>query len=196
MMAKNCGKTDDNELVINMSLEKSIELDSKVKAEASGNSIKLSGPKGETSRDFSSPSFDKKLKIAVDGSRVVVSSTEDSKKMKTMIGTITAHVKNMQTGVLNGYEYVLRVHYNHFPINVEVKGDKIYIKNFLGEKGARVTSIVKNSKVDVKKDEIVVTSHEKEAAGQTAANIEQTCKVTKRDRRIFQDGIFIVSKPK
>jgi len=40
-----------------------------------------------------------------------------------------------------------------------------------------------------------VRSGNKYAAGQTAANLEQATRVRKKDRRVFQDGIFIVEKP-
>ena len=43
-------------------------------------------------------------------------------------------------------------------------------------------------------DLVTVQSTSKELAGQTAADIEQLCRVTGRDRRIFQDGIWIIEK--
>ena len=43
-------------------------------------------------------------------------------------------------------------------------------------------------------DDVTVTGSDREKVGQTAANIERACKIKKRDRRVFQDGIYIVSK--
>ena len=34
----------------------------------------------------------------------------------------------------------------------------------------------------------------KEKVGQTSANIERACRIRGRDRRVFQDGIYIVEK--
>ena len=51
--------------------------------------------------------------------------------------------------------------------------------------------------VDVKvrtRQKIVVSGIDKEAVGQTAANIERSTTVKKRDRRVFQDGIYLIEK--
>ena len=49
--------------------------------------------------------------------------------------------------------------------------------------------------VEVKnKVDVIVTGADIEKVGQTAANIERACRIRKRDRRVFQDGIYIVAK--
>ena len=49
-------------------------------------------------------------------------------------------------------------------------------------------------KVAVEGDKVKVEGTDKELVGQTAANIETLTKIKGRDRRIFQDGIFIINK--
>jgi len=82
----------------------------------------------------------------------------------------------------------------HFPMNVKVEGNRMIIKTFLGEQVDRTAKILPNVNVDIKGNKITITSHDKEAAGQTAANIETATKVKGRDRRIFQDGIFLTER--
>ncbi len=48
--------------------------------------------------------------------------------------------------------------------------------------------------VKVEGDKVTVESPDKEKAGQCAASIEQLTKRTGYDSRIFQDGIWVVSK--
>ena len=53
------------------------------------------------------------------------------------------------------------------------------------------------SDVEVKvenKTDVTVSGVDREKVGQIRRNIERACKIKKRDRRVFQDGIYIVSK--
>ena len=79
-------------------------------------------------------------------------------------------------------------------MTVKVKGKKLEIKNFLGEKVPRIADIVNDVDVKIEGDEIIITSANKEAAGQTAGNFEKATRITNRDRRIFQDGLWIIQK--
>jgi hypothetical protein len=54
--------------------------------------------------------------------------------------------------------------------------------------------ILPSVKVEVKKQEVIVSGIDIEAVGQTAANIEQATRITGKDSRVFQDGIYIVEK--
>src|SRR3989344_4935855 len=83
----------------------------------------------------------------------------------------------------------------HFPVTLKVEGNKFVITNFLGEKTPRFAKIPQGVKVEVKGQKITVSSHNKDLAGQTAANLEKATKIRSRDRRIFQDGIFLVERP-
>ena len=84
----------------------------------------------------------------------------------------------------------------HFPMSVSIQGDYLVIKNFLGERKERKAKILPQVNVKIEKNIITVESSDKEKAGQTAANIERATRIRKRDRRIFQDGIWLVQKSK
>ncbi len=73
-------------------------------------------------------------------------------------------------------------------------GNKLIIKNFLGEKYPRESILSDKVKTKVNGDQIIIESPDIEEAGKTASNIEQRARITGRDRRIFQDGIYIIEK--
>ena len=116
------------------------------------------------------------------------------KKAKRMANTFRAHIENMIIGVTDGFEYQLKICSGHFPMNVSKEGNKIVIKNFLGEKVPREANILDGVEANIEQEVITIKGISIESVGQTAANLEQSTKIKNRDRRRFQDGIFITSK--
>ncbi len=143
--------------------------------------VKVKGPKGEVERELKG----KNIEVEVKGNNVDVSCEQ-----KEMINTALSHIRNMIKGVTEGFERKMVVRYSHFPMNLEVKGNKLIIKNFLGERESREAKIVGNSKVSVKGQELVVSGPNIEEVSQTVANIRQATKIKKKDLRVFQDGIY------
>jgi len=117
---------------------------------------------------------------------------------KALAGTWAAHLRNMARGVDEGFEYRLKAVFSHFPMNLKVEGKQFTISNLFGEKVPRVAKLPWSpAEVEVRvenKTDVVVKGADREKVGQTAANIESACRITKRDRRVFQDGVYIVSK--
>lgn len=167
-----------------------IKIPEGIEARKDGKKIIIKGPEGEVSKEFNFG----KLKHEIKDGKIILSYSASTRNDKRMINTITAHLKNMLNGVKEKYEYKLKVCASHFPINVELKGNEVLIKNFLGEKTPRKCQMPNDVEVKINKEFITIKSANKELAGQAAANFENATKVRNRDRRVFQDGIFIINK--
>ena len=100
----------------------------------------------------------------------------------------------MIKGVTDGWTYNLKIVYKHFPIKAAVQGNVFVIENFLGERHPRKADILNGVTVQVKGEEVTVEGIDRNAVGQTAANIEMATRVRGRDIRVFQDGIYITNK--
>ena len=167
-----------------------IEIPEGVEVNLDGTVLTVKGKEGDNKRTFNT----NKLVFEKKENQIVIGSKKATKKEKKIINTIKAHIENMIKGVQKKFEYKLKVGFSHFPITVEISGKDILIKNFLGEKIPRKSKILEGVEIKIDKDVITVISSDKELAGQTAANFEAATKVRARDRRIFQDGIFITNK--
>lgn len=167
-----------------------IEVPNGIEVNLEETSISVKGPMGELKRR----SFYPGLKISKLDSVVEFSIENASKREKMMMKTLEAHFKNMLKGVQEEFEYKLKICSGHFPMTVKQEENKIIIKNFLGEKENRSSKVLDEVKVEINKDIIVLTSNDIEAVGQTAANLEKATRIKNRDRRRFQDGIFIIEK--
>jgi len=168
-----------------------LQIPDEVSAEVDHLELTVEGPEGSITRRLWYPD----VSVSVDGETVVIESEEDDAKTMSTLGTFESHVENMFHGVTEGWEYKMEVFYSHFPMQVTVEGDDVVIENFLGEKAPRRTPVHGDTEVEVNDEELVLRGPDIEDVGQTAADIEQTTRVTEKDARVFQDGVYITEKP-
>ncbi len=161
-----------------------------VEVNIDGRILTVKGVNGENKRSFYYPN----VELKKEHKEIILNCKIASKKEKAIMGVFIAHIKNMLKGVNRNFVYKLKICSGHFPMDIIVKGDKVIINNFLGEKKPRIAKILGNVKVNINGDVITLEGNNKEHVGQCSATIEKTTKVKGRDRRIFQDGIFIMEK--
>jgi large subunit ribosomal protein L6 len=173
-----------------MDIKEEVSMPEGVEVVKEGHLIKVRGPKGEVSKKLAGPG----IEIKVEKNSVLIISKKATKREKNIIYSIRSHIKNMITGVTEGYVYKLRTCPGHFPMNVSMEKEYFTIKNLFGEKTPRKIKVNPEVKIKIDGKDIYVEGIDKEQTSQTAANIEKLTRVNQRDRRIFQDGIYIVSK--
>ncbi len=153
--------------------------------------IKVKGRLGEVVKDLSHMG----VRLEKEDGSVVVKLYGKGRRAKSMMGTAQSIIKNMITGVTQGFTYKMKIVSSHFPMNVKVEGGQVLIENFIGERWVRRARIIgEGTRVEVKGDDVIVKGIDKEAVGQTAANIEQATKIREKDLRKFLDGIYIYEK--
>ncbi len=155
-----------------------------------GNAVEITGEKGSVRRSFK----DSRIKVSLQGNEIVLEAAKGTKREKMRLNTYRAHIRNMIRGVSEGHTYQLKVCSGHFPMNVSMQGDELVVKNFIGEKVPRKLKIKDGVKITVDGDIITVESHSKELAGDVASAIERLTKRPGFDKRIFQDGIYMINK--
>ncbi len=172
--------------------EETLEIPPSVEVKVDNNNhVTVKGPNGgPITKDFSHA---RGIKIAINGNKIDFTTHFPKGSTLALIGTIINVIKNLMNGVLENYQYLLKVCYSHFPFSCELKKDKktLHITNFLGEKAPRKSVILNNVGVDIKEEDVILTGPDKESLGQTMANIRFTTKIKKKDPRVFQDGIFL-----
>lgn len=171
-------------------VENSVEIPDGVRLTLEGMMVTVEGEKGRVAKDFGHTRLD----LEDTGSSFRVSVINPRKKEAALVNTITAHVKNMIKGVSEGYIYKLKIVFVHFPMTVRVQGRRLVIQNFIGERQDRYADLAGNVNVTVQGEDVIVEGVDVEEVAQTAANIQQACKIRKKDLRKFLDGIYVYSK--
>ncbi len=171
-------------------ISEELKIPENVTVEIEKNKITVKSSKCILTKEFS----ESRIKIERKDNSIFLTSTLPGKKEKALLGTYTAHIRNMLKGVTEGFCYEMKVVYSHFPIKTVVKGGEFIIENFLGEHLPRKATVVGDTKIEIKGDTITLTGADIENVSQTAANIELATKIRNRDPKVFQDGIYITKK--
>ncbi len=159
-----------------------MEIPQGISVRVDGHKVIVKGPQGEVQK-----TFPKGSKVKAEGNKVEIETRD-----RALQGTLESILSSMLKGASAGYTRNLKLLYAHFPITIEVKGADISVKNFLGEKQPRKTVLVGSTKVQAKGQSVVVSGPDKEAVGQTIANLRSAMRIRDKDGRVFQDGIYEV----
>ncbi len=181
-------------MVKTMYLEEKLVIPDGVEVTADENHhITVKGPNGLISKDFSHV---RGIKIAVEGDSINFSTSFPKRGTLALTKTIYNIIKNLIIGVQTNYKYSCKICYSHFPFNAEIKqkNKEIHFVNFLGERAPRVTQYLENVSVEIQGDDVILIGPDKETLGQTAANMQKSCRIRKKDHRVFQDGVYLYKK--
>ncbi|KAJ3371096.1 60S ribosomal protein L9 [Allomyces arbusculus] len=158
--------------------------------------VTVTGPRGELKKSFKHVDCELQRQ-GKDKIRVLV--WHGDRKHVACIRTVASHIQNMIKGVTKGFLYKMRFVYAHFPINVNIieDGKVVEIRNFLGEKVVRRVKMLEGVKVEHstgQKDELILSGNDIENVSQSAADIQQSTLVKRKDIRKFLDGIYVSEK--
>ena len=158
-----------------------------------GHHIRVKGPNGDILKDFS---HIRGIKVAIQNNKIIFSTNFPKGGTLALIKTVVSIINNLIIGVQTNYKYVSKVAYSHFPCSVRVddKTKTIFVENFLGERAPRSAKYPDDVKVEVSGDDVFFIGPDKEALGQTAANVKRACRIRKKDPRVFQDGVYLYKK--
>ncbi|KAI8942713.1 60S ribosomal protein L9B [Plenodomus lindquistii] len=176
--------------------EELLEIPEGVKVSIKTRNVVVEGPRGKLSKSLGH--------LAVSfthpkSNLIKIELHHGSRKSVATLRTVRTIINNLIIGVTKGYKYKMRYVYAHFPINVNIEKNKddvfeVEIRNFIGEKLVR--RVVMRPGVDVEasknqKDELVLSGNSLEDVSQSAADIQQICKVRNKDIRKFLDGLYV-----
>ncbi len=171
-------------------VENTVEIPENVQLTLEGRKITVQGPKGKIVKDFTHT----KLNMAAEPGKLRLSVENPRRTEAALVGTISAHVKNMIKGVTTGWVYKMKIVFVHFPTAVKVVGKQVHIENFVGERKARIADIIGDTKVTIKQDDVFIEGIDIDEVSQTAANIQTRAKIRNKDLRKFLDGIYVYSR--
>ncbi|KAL8695825.1 MAG: hypothetical protein Q9224_003131 [Gallowayella concinna] len=175
----------------------SLTIPDNVKVHIKSRLVAVEGPRGKLQKDLShlSVCFSRPNTNAIN-----IELHHGSRKNVATLRTVKTLINNLIIGVTRGFKYKMRYVYAHFPINVNIEKNSetglydVEIRNFLGEKIVRRVTMHEGVDVEIskaQKDELTLTGNSLENVSQSAADIQQICRVRNKDIRKFLDGLYV-----
>jgi len=169
-----------------------LEIPEEIKVTMKKHMMQFQGPLGKTFKSFRKIP----VNIEINDGKLTLKAQGTRKRDYSILHTARSLIRNIFEGLIEGYTIKMKVVYAHFPITVKVKEKTISIENFQGERAPRTTTIVGNTKIVPKGEDVILTGEVWTDITQTAANIELKTKVKNKDHRVFLDGIYVYEKKK
>jgi large subunit ribosomal protein L9e len=177
-----------------------LEIPEGVKVAIKSRIVTVEGPRGKLVKDLSHLA----VNFAVPKPNTIsIEIHHGNRKNVATLRTVRTLINNLIIGVTKGYKYKMRYVYAHFPINVNLNKNaetglfEVEIRNFIGEKIVRRVIMAEGVDVEVsanQKDELVLSGNSLENVSQSAADIQQICRVRNKDIRKFLDGLYVSEK--
>ena len=168
--------------------KKPIPIPEKTKVEITGQTVTVTGPKGQLSRDIHP-----EISAGVQDNEVVVTRPSDVKRHAALHGLTRALINNMVVGVTDGFRKELQM--IGVGYRAEMKGTNLVMH--LGYSHPIVFGMPEEIKVEVlpKENKIIVDGIDKELVGQVAAKIRSFRKPEPyKGKGIRYVGEFVRSK--
>ncbi len=145
-----------------------IEISGDVVVSIENNNIKIKGPKGELSYEFSY-----EVKVSADDKEISVEKNSNSKTAQAIWGTTRSLIQNMVEGVVSGFVKVLELHGVGY--KMAVQGKKLMLN--LGFSHPIELDIPEGLTVEIEKEKMSISGIDKQSVGQFAAEIRALKKV-------------------
>lgn len=163
-----------------------VTIPSGVTATMENGALTVKGPKATLTRDIREQDVD----IKIEGDTITI-TPKDTDMAPALWGTYAAHVRNMVTGVTEGFTRVLEI--EGVGYRAAVQGNEIVLN--VGFSHPVNVEIPEGISAEVVKNTITLTGSDKDALGQFAANVRKVKKPEPyKGKGIRYQGEYIIRK--